>query len=1250
MLANLVSPNDDHHPSALYSGPTQPIPKKSLQIRTDKPRPHVCAICTRGFARLEHLKRHERSHTNEKPFQCAACGRCFARRDLVLRHQQKLHLHMLPGMRRSLVATAVSEGLPPPGSDNIIILRNNTHAKAPLPNGLLSDVGGANLSALTPLHMSASPHDFHLEKVKLSFAYLGLHGAMPLPNTVSSHNTPSAPSKPAATSHPADDSAAPDPVHRLASYTQQPSPLTGDSPDLKEKKRAAWPGLAEEAHPAHTTRHASFLAVLGVSYAKLKDALSIESHQIHDGPSQVGFSTPQLTATELDHRGLLVMDFGALDLDWYNLDLTDLKPDVAGANGINVSGLHGNGLGTNGLAGSPGLSGSPGFAGSPIMGSPGFVSSSSLSTGVTGSNLVSGALMNGTNRNYKAKSSNGATKLTTIPSESQLKLMDQSYFANPVLAGHQFLDSSHPHHIKGTTPIDFSFSPGGEMTHQMFESKDNHVGSSLVDLAQDIFGPGNSEVHISNTVMSPQNASVQPGSSHSTPQAFQGTPQPSQAASLTRASIGLATNKRGRRASPTKKPVKKQQASSVALSSDFKRAKLGFVNDTDDLGWVKDFQSIPVLNEFPSASHDTGFLGMPYIADQFEPDEILTLFKSRQEDLVQQRTQVDPRPSPSGSGRLSISTSRMPSKALFTIGDRDSFVTEELRNRIISVSKLTNTQFPPLEDLNAYMNLYEKEFNRYFPFIHMPTLRNPMVDNFETIPLILSMCSIGALYSYHDNNTLLLFNLSKYHIHNFFEKEVTVDKLQFKKVPIMAHQCLVLHIFISMFLNEPNMVEITSRQMSSMVGLIKSTNFHRPLELFLLPPQPVKNPNAHVSIQQNFDYFIMAQTRIRTIHTFYLLEILRSTLLGLAPPMAGFEILSGTHCSNENLWKANNCTEWFTEYQKCGLPSIVELSNNEPLKTLIEHMNDSTHTDTGMSLNKAMVALVSVHEQILQETLAKSLDEGAGALDWRVNSRPKLENLIKSWECLFARSGGFSVVNSNNNHVLSNSSELKLILPLLSFAKIRLCVNITPVMKAVLYKDWKDMEELLSKLSEDVDGLKDATQHALDILNLWVQNISVLNDPKKTSVRTPVYFVTCTCIAVMVVAKVLNVLESSASLNVYEKSLWLNVEKVLRSIETALNPSEELNSYAEFLRKQSYGVFDSVWNPEFKQNVERVIQSVNNGDADSDAKVKKCNLLILALSLGVRILADAPLWPLAMGFAEALKNMATQIHVHEASQ
>ena len=40
---------------------------------------------------MEHLRRHERSHTKEKPFSCGVCQRKFSRRDLLLRHAQKLH-------------------------------------------------------------------------------------------------------------------------------------------------------------------------------------------------------------------------------------------------------------------------------------------------------------------------------------------------------------------------------------------------------------------------------------------------------------------------------------------------------------------------------------------------------------------------------------------------------------------------------------------------------------------------------------------------------------------------------------------------------------------------------------------------------------------------------------------------------------------------------------------------------------------------------------------------------------------------------------------------------------------------------------------------------------------------------------------------------------------------------------------------------------------------------------------------------
>ncbi|EMC97973.1 hypothetical protein BAUCODRAFT_86213 [Baudoinia panamericana UAMH 10762] len=99
-------------PASVQNGASNIVPPP----KTDKPRPHVCATCGRSFARLEHLKRHERSHTKEKPFECPECTRCFARRDLLLRHQQKLHMttpassRPRSGRRESVSGTSAAGG------------------------------------------------------------------------------------------------------------------------------------------------------------------------------------------------------------------------------------------------------------------------------------------------------------------------------------------------------------------------------------------------------------------------------------------------------------------------------------------------------------------------------------------------------------------------------------------------------------------------------------------------------------------------------------------------------------------------------------------------------------------------------------------------------------------------------------------------------------------------------------------------------------------------------------------------------------------------------------------------------------------------------------------------------------------------------------------------------------------------------------------------------------------------------------
>lgn len=90
-----------------------------------KPRLFVCNTCTRAFARLEHLRRHERSHTKEKPFTCGVCQRKFSRRDLLLRHAQKLHAgcaDAITRLRRKLIKlNSILLALSEPYEDGLLL-------------------------------------------------------------------------------------------------------------------------------------------------------------------------------------------------------------------------------------------------------------------------------------------------------------------------------------------------------------------------------------------------------------------------------------------------------------------------------------------------------------------------------------------------------------------------------------------------------------------------------------------------------------------------------------------------------------------------------------------------------------------------------------------------------------------------------------------------------------------------------------------------------------------------------------------------------------------------------------------------------------------------------------------------------------------------------------------------------------------------------------------------------------------------
>ncbi|KAF2683191.1 hypothetical protein K458DRAFT_305681 [Lentithecium fluviatile CBS 122367] len=59
--------------------------------KKEKEKRFQCTACSRMFARLEHLQRHERIHSGVKPFSCSECNYSFTRSDLLVRHERLTH-------------------------------------------------------------------------------------------------------------------------------------------------------------------------------------------------------------------------------------------------------------------------------------------------------------------------------------------------------------------------------------------------------------------------------------------------------------------------------------------------------------------------------------------------------------------------------------------------------------------------------------------------------------------------------------------------------------------------------------------------------------------------------------------------------------------------------------------------------------------------------------------------------------------------------------------------------------------------------------------------------------------------------------------------------------------------------------------------------------------------------------------------------------------------------------------------------
>lgn len=124
---------------------------------------HDCDYCNKSFARPDHLRRHQESHTNPKAVRCPFCPRRYSRLDGLRRHCRALH----PDRQLDENGAAVSKCCPGSRQHSPVIPSSTSSAVDPHENTQLSPAAwlkGTSSAIIAPGVAEAYPLLWHYTK------------------------------------------------------------------------------------------------------------------------------------------------------------------------------------------------------------------------------------------------------------------------------------------------------------------------------------------------------------------------------------------------------------------------------------------------------------------------------------------------------------------------------------------------------------------------------------------------------------------------------------------------------------------------------------------------------------------------------------------------------------------------------------------------------------------------------------------------------------------------------------------------------------------------------------------------------------------------------------------------------------------------------------------------------------------------------------------------------------------------------
>ena len=129
-------------------------------------------------------------------------------------------------------------------------------------------------------------------------------------------------------------------------------------------------------------------------------------------------------------------------------------------------------------------------------------------------------------------------------------------------------------------------------------------------------------------------------------------------------------------------------------------------------------------------------------------------------------------------------------------------------------------------------------------------------------------------------------------------------------------------------------------------------------------------------MERNFQYFIKAQSRIRTCHTILIISNLFTSLVGLDCCFHSIDLKCGIPCHNEQLYLCENSAEWSEILMNDHVEldskfSLIQLSNGgETYKNCLIYLTNGHqffYDNKKVSFKTLLSLLISIHEKIFIE-------------------------------------------------------------------------------------------------------------------------------------------------------------------------------------------------------------------------------------------------------------------------------------------